>query len=319
MFDFLPTLVRSLDPRTVLFPLLVVLTGFLLLLLTQRALLQAKEWRLRRLKRREIEDPVPPAAEGDHEAPTIEEVAEQSIRDQFTVTRMLVRPLILGLTFLLALLPFLDRIPAAAVSMIVGGTTVILGIAARPVVENAIAGLVISYSRTLNLGDTVKLHGHYGTVEDIGLTHTTIRIWDYRRYVLPNAKMISSEFLNYSLVDRWVWASVEFWVEPEADLEKVEQLAREACVSSEALALREEEPAFWVMEMGKEGLRCWIAGWAATPPDAWTLASDTRRGLIRSFQAEGIRSHTYRHEIGGPGNGEPPGRGPGGSGSWTGR
>jgi small-conductance mechanosensitive channel len=297
MFESLRVAMSEAPVPRVAYLVLVLLGGALLLQLALRTLREGALWRLQRLRKKDIEDPVRAQTEHTEEAPRLEDVAARSIEKQFTVTRQLVRPLVVGATVLLALVPFLDQVPAATLSLVVGVVTVLLGIAARPVVENAISGLVISFSRTLNLGDTVKVDGHYGTVEDIGLTHTTIKRWDWRRYVLPNSKMLSSQFLSYTLRDGWVWAYIEFWVALDADLDEVERLAIEAYGGSAALAETDDPPGFWVLGMEKDAVRCWAAGWAEGPGNAWTLNSDARKALVKGLAAAGIRGHGFHLEL----------------------
>ena len=148
-----------------------------------------------------------------------------NIEGNTTVTRRVLIPTLVVATVVLAVLPFLGQIPAALISIVAAIATVVVGVAARPVVESAFAGLAIAWSRQVNIGDTVLVDDFYGTVEDITVTHTTVRLWDWRRYVVPNAKMMNSSLVNYSLHDRFQWAYVEFWVGPEVDLEVVEELA----------------------------------------------------------------------------------------------
>ncbi len=216
-----------------------------------------------------------------------------SIEEHFTVTRRLVFPIAFLLVLFVAGLPFLDRIPAASVSLLVAALTVLVGIAARPVVENAMAGLVISSSKIISIGDTVRIDDWYGTVEDITTTHTTIKVWDWRRYVLPNSRMLQSAFINYSLFDKYQWAYVEFWIAYDADFEKAREIALDSPNDSRYFA-NHEPPRFWVMEMTKEGSRCWVAAWADTPSDAWLLTNDMRTAIIRGFQRAGIATHSVR-------------------------
>ena len=283
-------------PRVV-YLVLVLLGGIWLMRLLVRGLREGARWRMQHLRKRSIEEPVPAQTEPSEDIPDFEDVAKKSIENQFTVTRRLVRPLVVVATLVVAVVPFLDQVPAATVSLVVGAITVLLGIAARPAVENAISGLVISYSRTLNLGDTVKIDGHYGTVEDIGLTHTTIKRWDWRRYVLPNSKMLNHDFLNYTLRDGWIWAYIEFWVSLDADLEEVERIAVEGYRSSESLADTEDPPGFWVLGVEKDAVRCWAAGWADGPGNAWMVNSDARRALVKGLKEAGIRGHGFHVEL----------------------
>jgi small-conductance mechanosensitive channel len=220
-----------------------------------------------------------------------------NIEHSTTVNRRVAVPAILLLTAVLAAIPFIDRVPAAILSVVVGAVTVFVGFAARPIVENAFAGLVIAYSRNFNIGDTVLIEDdRYGTVEDITVTHTTIRLWDWRRYVIPNHLMMQKPVFNYSLHDTYQWAYVELWVAYGTDLELVRELAIDAAQASKHFA-DHEDPTFWIMEMGEHGIQCWIAAWADTASSAWALKCEIRRHLLAAFTKHGIAPHTYRLDM----------------------
>jgi len=132
----------------------------------------------------------------------------------------------------------------------------------------------------------------YGTIEDITPTHTVIKLWDWRRYVVPNANMLTKEVLNYSTNDTFLWAKIEFYVSYEADLEWVREKAVEVAKASPYFA-GNEDPQMWVMRMDKEAVQCWLAAWAKSPADAWSLRVDMSRGLIRELAAAGVRTHAH--------------------------
>ncbi len=219
----------------------------------------------------------------------------ESIATRFTLVRRIFLPAVLLFTLALLVLPLLESVNAVYISLLVAVVAVVVSIAARPLLENLFAGIVLSFSQPVRIGDTVKVDEHYGTVEDISITHVTIKIWDWRRYMVPHSLMLNREFINYSLVDRYQWAHVEFWVAPESDLDQVRAIAEAAPKDSSHFA-GHEDPRFWVMEMGKEGIRCWVAAWANTPFAAWQLKHDTHMELIRRFRDAGIRTHVHRVE-----------------------
>jgi small-conductance mechanosensitive channel len=274
----------------------VVVVGLFVLLRVLYYLRRSTETRKNRLRRRGAVEAV--QTDSPHDDPTklAKERGFESIETFTTATRRLLVPIVVLVAVGAVSLPFLERVPAAVLSILVAALTVLVSIAARPIIENAIAGLVISSSRLIHIGDTIKVDDWYGTVEDITTTHTAIRLWDWRRYVLPNSQMLQTPVLNYTLFDQFQWGCVEFWVSYEADLELVEKLAVASTDGSEHFA--GYEPArFWIMEMAREGVRCWVAAWADSPSDSWLLTHGMRTRLIRSFRAHGIHAHTYRHEL----------------------
>ena len=211
---------------------------------------------------------------------------------RFTV----IRRAFLGVGFFIWILaisfPFLHKISTTFVSLIAGAVAVILGIAARPFVENLISGVVISLSRQLNIGDTIEIEGQYGTVEDISVTHTTMKLWDWRKHMTPNSQMLNTNFVNYSTEDISLWAYVEFWVSVDSDIKLVKQLALQAVTESSELE-SPEPPRFWVMNIEKESVKCWVAGWANSPGNAWRLRSEVRQNLMCKLKEHGISPHSY--------------------------
>lgn len=222
--------------------------------------------------------------------------AMASVQAHFVNTRRLLWPTCVALITALAAIPLLTRVPAALLTLMVGVFTVIVGMAAKPMVENFVAGLVIGFSRVLNIGDVVMVSDCYATVEDISMTHTTLKLWDWRRRVVPNCRMLESEFLNYSLTDKFQWAYVEFWVSYESDMELVKELATAAPYESQYF-VEYDKPQMWVMETAKEGIRCWVAAWADDPNDAWMLKADIRGYLMTNFQKHGITVHRHYHGV----------------------
>lgn len=213
----------------------------------------------------------------------------QSIETRFSMIKRILIPIFLLFWLFLLLIPFFPSMPTVFVSILVAVITAIVAITAKPIVENAIVGILISFSQPIRIGDTVKIDGYYGTIEEITITHTKLKTWSWERYIIPNRMMMEKEFLNFSIIDEFVWAYVEFWVSYEVDIDLVETLAIQAAKNDYFLDC--EQPSFWVMGLGQAGICCWIAAWANSPADAWELKATIRRELIKSFQREGIYTH----------------------------
>jgi small-conductance mechanosensitive channel len=182
-------------------------------------------------------------------------------------------------------------------SFLVALAIAIVGIAARPLIENFISGIVLSFSRQLRVGDTVLLNDeHYGTVEDINPTHTVVKLWDWRRYVIPNSSMLQKEIISYSHKDDYLWTHISFHVTPRAKIEDVERLAIAAGRECAFMA-DYEPPQFWVRELLPESTLCWLALWARKPEDAWYLRAEVRKILLQKLQAAGIETQLQTHRV----------------------
>ncbi|QJB58343.1 mechanosensitive ion channel [Pseudodesulfovibrio sp. zrk46] len=253
-----------------------------------------REARVSRIKRL-IKDPETTAAMptdvlSDKEEHKEQKQVIQGVRSRFTIIRRAVSIAILVLWSFALVLPFVGKIPSTMLSIIIAITTAVVGIAARPLIENMISGIVISFSKQLRVGDTLMMDGQYGTVEDISITHTKIKTWDWKRYVIPNSRMLNKEFINLTLNDSLIWAYLEFSVSYDEDLEQIKEIATDVASNSEHHN-DQEPPQFWVRSMEKESVVCWIAAWADSPAEAWNLKSDIATNLISEFRKHDISTH----------------------------
>ena len=73
-----------------------------------------------------------------------------------------------------------------------------VGFAARPVLANLIAGVQIALTQPIRLEDVVIVEGEWGWIEEIGATYVVVRIWDWRRMVVPLSYFIEKPFENWT-------------------------------------------------------------------------------------------------------------------------
>ena len=99
-------------------------------------------------------------------------------------------------------------------------------LAAQDTIANLFGSLVVAIDQPFKVGETVKIGSNVGTVEDIGLRSTKIRLVDRSLVVLPN-KMVSSEaIVNLS---RFTGRRVEqvFGLTYDTTPDKMETIVRE--------------------------------------------------------------------------------------------
>lgn len=270
----------------------VVSVGILSVIGLMRYIRNVNKKRTRNLKRSRYSAPIPTQSPVQDSAGDFKDDGVDNINLRFSIiNRSLVGSLIVVFVILL-LLPLAGNIPTTAISIFAASFAVMLGIISRPFIENYISGILISFNRPFQIGDTVTINGSYGTIEDITMTSTVVKQWDWRRYIVPNAKMLNTEFVNHTRSDRYIWAKVEFWVAYDAPLDKVRLLAKDIAMSSKYFA-NYEAPSFWVMVLDQRAYQCWIAAWADSPSKAWELQSEIRFQLTKRMQEEGIRTHNH--------------------------
>lgn len=215
-----------------------------------------------------------------------------SLKTRFTITRRTIYLFLLLIALLISMIPIFNNISPAMISIAVACISVVVGIAAKPFIENMICGLALCFGKLAKIGDTVVVDGEYGVIEDVTLTHCIIKRWDWLRYVVPNSSMMTKEFLNYSLNDNYRWVYVEFWVDYKSDIASIEKIAKDSPANSKYFN-SDEDTRFWIIDMEKEAVKCMVVAWATSPADGWMLSIDIRKKLMEEFQKQGITIHTY--------------------------
>lgn len=214
--------------------------------------------------------------------------ALKSVGKRFSIIRWGIITCLLLFIFPIAILPIINEVSAAAISLLAAIVAVIIGVAARSTLENLLAGIMLTLSGVIRESDTVIIGEHYGTIEDITWTHTVIKLWNWQRKLVPNSKFLGQEFLNLTIYDAYQWCHIEFWVAHDADLSQVKKIAIQS-IESSSYMLNVEPANFWIMEMGKDGIRCWVAAWADSPGAAWELSHDTRTMLATQLHCIHIK------------------------------
>ena len=59
-----------------------------------------------------------------------------------------------------------------------GVASIVVGLAARPVLSNLLAGVQLAITQPIRIDDTVVVEGEFGTIEEIGSSYVLIRLWD---------------------------------------------------------------------------------------------------------------------------------------------
>ena len=94
-----------------------------------------------------------------------------------------------------------------------------IGFAARQVLANFVAGIMLAVTQPIRVGDWVTFEGNYGVVEDVRLNYTILKTATHQRIVIPNEKLAGGVLKNDTLVVDVVSLDVSIWVPPEADVE----------------------------------------------------------------------------------------------------
>jgi small-conductance mechanosensitive channel len=110
-----------------------------------------------------------------------------------------------------------------------GVAGLVIGIAARPILGNLLAGLQLALTQPIRIDDVVIVEGEWGRVEDIGRTFVTIAIWDQRRLVVPLEYFINKPFQNWTRATSEILGTVTLWLDYGMPVEPLRAELRRVC------------------------------------------------------------------------------------------
>ena len=79
-----------------------------------------------------------------------------------------------------------------------GVAGLVVGLAARPVLSNLIAGIQLAVTQPIRIEDAVVVENESGRVEEITSTYVVVRLWDMRRMIVPLTYFIEKPFQNWT-------------------------------------------------------------------------------------------------------------------------
>jgi small-conductance mechanosensitive channel len=170
-----------------------------------------------------------------------------------------------------------------------GVAGIVLGFAAQKSLGALLAGIQLSLSQPIRIGDSVVIENEYGTIEDIGLTHVAVRLWDERRLIVPTPRFLEQPFQNWSRTTTGLIGSVMLRVDFDLPV---------SALRAELECLIVEEP-LWdrrvvnvqVTDAGEKSLELRVLVSAASPSALWDLRTSVREKLVTWLQKQAQGSY----------------------------
>ena len=219
----------------------------------------------------------------------------RAAKTRLRVVRRLVFVVIVLIGCALALSQFtkLNRLATGllASSAVLG---IVLGLAARQVLANPLAGLLLAFTQPIRIGDTITIDDETGRVDDLTLSYTYIDTGDGRLMIIPNEQVVTSVVFNRSTGDRNAPAAASVWLPQGGDV----KAAREAMAGVGASDIE-------VAEITPEGIRLVVHG-PAGGPGRTAVAGEEAALRERAHQAL-VRAGLVGSQADGGRDGELPG------------
>jgi len=173
-------------------------------------------------------------------------------------------------------------------NVLAGALGIGVGFGLQNVVSNFIAGLIIMFERPVKIGDRIVVGGVAGNVIDIGARSTTVLDNDNIAVIVPNAKFITENVINWKYNDDRVRFRVPVSVAYGSDAQQVKRVLLEVA-AAEADVLKTPAPSVLLREFGDDGVLFEMRAWSSSLVDhKGRLLSQLNYAIYERFNAEGI-------------------------------
>lgn len=190
-----------------------------------------------------------------------------------------------------------------------GVVGIIAGLALQPFLANVVAGVQIATAQPIRLDDAVLVEGEAGTIEAITSTYVVVKLWDWRRLILPLSYFINTPFQNWTRDSTRLIGSAFLYVDYEAPIERLRAELERICRASlfwdgDVVSLQVTDVTDRVAQV-----RCLAS--ARNAGTAFDLRCEIREGMLafmRDHCPEALPRERFAADRVSPPDAAPPGR-----------
>jgi small-conductance mechanosensitive channel len=204
---------------------------------------------------------------------------------QMRILKRAVDTLLILLTIAFALMSF-PSVREFGVTLFAsaGAAGLIVGLAARPLLENLFAGMQLAMTQPIRIDDVLVVQGQWGWVEEINSTYVVMRIWDWRRFILPLSYFLQNPFENWTRTGAAIIGSVIICLDYTAPIEAIRAKATEIVKASKRWDGNVVN--LQVTDAKSDTIEVRILMTAADSPTVWDLRCEVREKILAFIQSE---------------------------------
>lgn len=165
-----------------------------------------------------------------------------------------------------------------------GAASLVVGLSARGLLTNLIAGVQIAITQPIRMEDLVIINDDWCWVEEITATYVVLRVWDWRRYIVPISYFLENRFENWTHNSEAITGVVVLWLDYDAPMEEI----REAlCETVRSCPLWDGKVfGVQVSDCQHNAMKVRIVASARNALQSWDLRCDIREKAIARIRDE---------------------------------
>ena len=167
-----------------------------------------------------------------------------------------------------------------------------IGLGLKDLLADIVGGVVVVLEQPFQVGDKVTLGDHYGEVVDIGVRSTTIITPTDTAVSVPNFALFNEAVGNANTSDAEMLVAIEFFVDPNADIDRAADIVADALVTAPQVYVSDEAPATVVVEDDLYYRTLRGKAYVNDLRDEVAFRTDVNERVLDAFDREGIESPT---------------------------
>jgi small-conductance mechanosensitive channel len=165
-----------------------------------------------------------------------------------------------------------------------GAASIVVGLALQPLLTNLIAGIQIAITQPIRLDDAVIVENEWGWIEEINVAFVVVRLWDWRRMVLPLSYFIQHPFQNWTRESSALIGTAMIYVDFAAPVEALRARLEEIAKASPLWDGRVVNLAVTDLRERVMEVRCLVS--ARNAGQTFDLRCEVREKMLAFLKAE---------------------------------
>lgn len=165
-----------------------------------------------------------------------------------------------------------------------------IGFALQSSLKNIIAGTLLSYSKTFQIGDRIRILSKNitGYIEDITLRHTVVRTFTNERVIIPNSVLADEIVVNNYLEEMETSYPLVFTIYPYDNIDKAIEIIKNVIKENEK-TIKKDEIDVLCSDISLEGVSLKVFIWTKYIEENFKVASDVRLSILKQFKENNIQ------------------------------
>ena len=172
-------------------------------------------------------------------------------------------------------------------AVVAGGLSVGIGFGMQTIVNNFVSGLLLIFSRSMQVGDVVEVGGTVGRVRKISVRATVVETYDNASIYVPNSEFVSGRLTNWTRSSRTTRRDVVVGVAYGSDTALVMKLLLNAANATDNI-LKYPTPVVLFSDFGASTLDFTLRFWVQDYDLAVSTSSNVRLAIERLLREHNI-------------------------------